>query len=194
MKLMKTEDGHLIPVPEQPKELSSVKVKLEKKRILVAKDEEKEFITVNANKQVVNTYLQLQVQSLSNCKELSQYSNSLLEPTNLSVITSKPQVLSLVGINTGQLLTIEVTNPSLLSTTDEQTDQLEANCSEMLNLSDCQNIEFQNTSLNANQTYSNSTNHSEVSLENIEDLFTLINHKLETEDYSKHGLLSFLNI
>lgn len=179
MKLMKTEDGHLIPVPEQPKELSSLKVKLKKKRILVAKDEEKEFITVNANKQVVNTYLQLQVQSLSNCKELSQYSNSSLDPTNLSVITSNPQVLSSVDTNTGQLLTIEVTNPNLLSTT-EQTDQLGTNCNEMLNLSDCQSVEFQDTSLNADQTYSNSTNHSEVSLENIEDLFSLINQKLET--------------
>lgn len=200
---MKTEDGHLVPVPEKPNKLNCNKVKSEKEYESTVKNRKKDCSITNIDEQVINVD-SLKVQSLSNSEENSKCSSLSLELTNLSVIDSIPQVLSLVDINTGQVLTVEVANPEALPT-DELTDQFETNCNEILNLPDYQDIEFHNSLLNADQTYctnisEDNINYSEVSevlLENIEGSFSLINSngKMETiENYLTNDFSPFLNI
>lgn len=199
MKLMKTEDGHLVPMPEKPNKLDRNKVKSEKECESIVKNKEKDSSITNIDKQVINIDSRLQIQPLSNSEGNSECSSLSLELTNLSVIDSIPQVLSLVDVNTGQVLTVEVANPEFLPT-DELADQLGTNCSEILNLSVYQDIEFHNSLLNADQTYctnisEDNTNYSEVSLENIEGSFSLINSKMETiESYLTNEFSPFLNI
>lgn len=201
VKLMKTEDGHLVPVPEKPNKLDCNKVKSEKECESTVKSRKKDCSITNIDAQVNSPQ---KVQPLSNSEENSECSSLSLELTNLSVIDSIPQVLSLVDINTGQVLTVEVANPEVLPT-DELIDQFGTNCSEILNLPDYQDIEFHNSLLNVDQTYctnisEDNTNYSEVSevlLENIEGSFSLINSngKMETiENYLTNEFSPFLNI
>lgn len=191
---MKTEDGHLVPVPEKPKKVEHSKVKSDEKRESVIKNKEQNYSVINIDEQVVNVDSQLQIQPLSNSEENSKCSN-MLELTNLSVVDSAPQVLSLVDVNTGQVITVEITNSELLST-NELADQFGTNSNEILNLPDYQDIEFQNSLLNTDQTYYDNTNYSEVSLENIEGSFSLMNNnsKMEIENYLTHEFSPFLNI
>ncbi|XP_029172558.1 zinc finger protein 724-like [Nylanderia fulva] len=201
VKLMKTKDGHLVPVPEKPNKLDCNKMKIEKECEAIVKTKETDSSITNTDKQVINVDSQLQIQPPLNSKGNSECSSLSLEHTNLSVIDSIPQILSLVDVNTGQVLTVEVANPEFLPT-DELADQFETNCSEILNLPDYQDIEFHNNLLNANQTYctnisEDNTNYSEVSLENIEGSFSLINsnNKMETiESYLTNEFPPFLNI
>ncbi|KAM0725991.1 Zinc finger protein 676 [Formica fusca] len=204
VKLMKTEDGHLVPVPEKPNKLDCNKVKSEKECESTVKSRKKDCSITNIDAQVINVDSPQKVQPLSNSEENSECSSLSLELTNLSVIDSIPQVLSLVDINTGQVLTVEVANPEVLPT-DELIDQFGTNCSEILNLPDYQDIEFHNSLLNVDQTYctnisEDNTNYSEVSevlLENIEGSFSLINSngKMETiENYLTNEFSPFLNI
>lgn len=193
VKLMKTEDGNLVPVPEKPKQSElNHKMKVDEKRESAIKKREKNHLFTNTDEQVISVDLQLQNPPLSNseCPSLSS------EFANLPVIDSVPQVLSLVDINTGQVLTVEVTNPESLSV-NELTDQLGVNGNEMLNL-DYKDIEFHSNFLNAGQTYYDSTNYSEeVSLENIEDSSSLMsnNIKIETiENYLTREFSSFFNL
>ncbi|XP_029669155.1 zinc finger protein 724-like isoform X2 [Formica exsecta] len=173
VKLMKTEDGHLVPVPEKPNKLDCNKVKSEKECESTVKSRKKDCSITNIDAQVIN-------------------------------VDSPQKVLSLVDINTGQVLTVEVANPEVLPT-DELIDQFGTNCSEILNLPDYQDIEFHNSLLNVDQTYctnisEDNTNYSEVSevlLENIEGSFSLINSngKMETiENYLTSEFSPFLNI
>lgn len=193
---MKTEDGHLVPVPEKPKRSECSKTKTEEKRESATREKKRDHSLTNMSEQVASVDLQLQSQPLSSSEENSECPSMSLEFTNLSVIDSIPQVLSLVDINTGQVLTVEVTNPELLST-NELADQFGANCNEMLNLSDYQDMEFQNSLLNTDQTYYDNTDYPEVALENIEDPSSLMNNnsKIETiESYLTHGFPPFLNL
>lgn len=191
---MKTEDGYLVPVLEKPKKVEHSKVKSDEKRESVIKNKEQNYSVINIDEQVVNVDSQLQIQPLSNSEENSKCSN-MLELTNLSVVDSAPQVLSLVDVNTGQVITVEITNSELLST-NELADQFGTNSNEILNLPDYQDIEFQNSLLNTDQTYYDNTNYSEVSLENIEGSFSLMNNnsKMEIENYLTHEFSPFLNI
>lgn len=196
VKLMKTEDGNLVPIPEKPKRSeSNNKMKIEEERESAIKKRENDHSVTNVGEQVASADLQLQSQPLPNSEENSECPSLSLEFTNLPVVDSTPQVLSLVDINTGQVLTVEVTNPESLSA-NEPTDQFGASCNEMLNLLDYQDMEFHSNFLNAGQTYCDSTNYSEVSLENIEDSSSLMNNcKIETiENYLTYGFSSFLNI
>lgn len=191
---MKTEDGHLVPVPEKPKKVEYTKTKSDEECESVVKDKEKDHSIMNVDEQVINIDSQLQIQPLSNSEENSECSN-MLELTNLSVVDPTPQVFSLVDVNTGQVITVEIANPELLST-NELADQFRTNSNEILNLPDYQDIEFQNSFLNTDQTYYDNTNYSEVSLENIEGSFSLMNNnsKMEIENYLTHEFSPFLNI
>jgi len=197
---MKTEDGHLVPMPEKPNKLDCNKVKTEKECESIAENKKKDCSITNIDEQVINIDSPLKIQPLSNSEENSECSSLSAELTNLSVIDSIPQVLSLVDVNTGQVLTVEVANPEFLST-NELIDQFGTNCSEILNLPDYQDIEFHNL-LNTDQTYctnvsEDNTNYSEISLENIEGSFSLINSndKMETtESYLINEFSPFLNI
>ncbi|XP_072742803.1 uncharacterized protein [Anoplolepis gracilipes] len=180
VKLMKTEDGLLVPVPEKSNKLDCNNVKTEKKCKSIIKKKDCSI----TNKEVINVDSPLEVQPLSNSEKNSECSSLSLELTNLPVIDSIPQVLSLVDVNTGQVLTVEVANSEFLPT-NELVDQFGANCNEILNLPDYQDIEFHNTLLNTDQTYctnisEDNTNYSEVSLENIEGSFSLSNSKMDT--------------
>lgn len=198
---MKTEDGHLVPVPEKSNKLDCNKVKTEKECESIVKNKKKDCSITNIDEQVINVDSPLKIQALTNSEENSECSSLSAELTNLSVIDSIPQVLSLVDVNTGQVLTVEVANPEFLST-NELVDQFGTNCNEILNLPDYQDIEFQNSLLNTDQTYctnisEDNTNYSEVSLENIEGSFSLINNngKMETiESYLINEFSPFLNI
>lgn len=199
VKLMKTEDGHLVPMPEKLNKDCN-KMKTEKECESIAEDKKRDRSITNTDEQVVNVESPLKIQPLSNSEENSECSSLSAELTNLSVIDSIPQVLSLVDVNTGQVLTVEVANPEFLST-NELIDQFGTNCGEILNLPDYQDIEFHNL-LNTDQTYSTNiseenTNYSEISLENIEGSFSLINSnaKMETtESYLINEFSPFLNI
>lgn len=196
VKLMKTKDGHLVPVPDKPNRSETNKVKVEKGRESIGKNKEKDCSVTNVRKQAVNVDLQQEMQSLLNPEENTECSNLPLEPTNLSAVESIPQVFSLVDVNTGQVLTVEITNNSELLPTNEL-DQFGTNCNEILNLPDYQDIEFQSSLLNTDQMYYDNTNYSEISLENIEGSFPLVSNtsKMETiESYLTHEFPAFLNI
>ncbi|XP_011350210.1 zinc finger and SCAN domain-containing protein 12 isoform X2 [Ooceraea biroi] len=197
VKLMKTEDGHLVPVPEKSKTLKSRKVetieqsrKENKVENEIALNVEKDCLLRNIDEKVASVDSQLQIQSSSS--ENLECPNVSLEFTNLPV-DSIPQVFSIVDVNTGQVLTVEVANPELL-TNNELTDQCETNCSEMLNLPYYQDIDFQTNLQNADETYYDNTNYAEASLEGSLS-FMNSNNKLETiESYLTHGFPPFLNI
>lgn len=191
---MKTKDGHLVPVPDKPNRSETNKIKIRKGRESISKNKERDCSVINIKKQTVNVNSQLQIQPLLNPKENLISASLSLELTNSSTVDSIPQVLSLVDVNTGQVLTVEITNNLDLLPTNEFVDQL-GNCNEILNLPDYQDIEFQNSLLNTDQTYYDNTSYSEISLENIEGSFPPANNKMETiESYLTHEFLPFLNI
>ncbi|XP_036139106.1 zinc finger protein 431-like [Monomorium pharaonis] len=199
VKLMKTKDGNLVPVPDKSNRLETNKQKTGRRRELIPKNKERDYSITNEDKQTINDNSQLQIQQLLNpSEEASECPNLSLELTNLSIVDSIPQVLSLVDVNTGQVLTVEIANNSeLLPAANELIDQFGTNCNEILNLPDYQDIEFQSSPLNIDQIYYNNTNYSEISLENIESSFPLVsnNSKMETiESYLTHEFPTFLNI
>ncbi|XP_011870272.1 PREDICTED: zinc finger protein 93-like isoform X2 [Vollenhovia emeryi] len=197
MKLMKTKDGHLVPMPDKPVRPETNKIKVGKGRESTSKNKERDCSVANVKKPAVNVNSQLQIQPLLNPEEGPECPNLSLGLTNSSVDDSIPQVLSLVDVNTGQVLTVEITNNLELLPTNELVDQFGINCNEILNLPDYQDIEFQNSLLNTDQMYHDNTIYSEISLENIEGLFPLVNNnsKMETiESYLTHEFPAFLNI
>lgn len=191
---MKTKDGLLVPVPDKLNRSEANKIKTGKGRESISKNKETDCSVTNVKKQAVNVNSQVQ---LLNPEENSKCPNLSSELTNSSVVESIPQVLSLVDVNTGQVLTVEITNNLELLPTNELVDQFGSNCNEILNLPDYQDIEFQSNFLNTDQMYYDNTNYSEISLENIEGSFPLVNNnsKMETiESYLTHEFPSFLNI
>ncbi|KAL6261496.1 hypothetical protein P5V15_006585 [Pogonomyrmex californicus] len=194
VKLMRTEDGHLVPVPDKSNKLEINKGKIRKGRESIEK-KKRDCPVINIKKQTVNIDSQLQIQPLSNPEENLECLS--LELMNLSCINFVPQILSLVNVNTGQIITVEVANNPELLSTNEIIDQFGTNCNEILNLSDYQDIEFQSNFLNTDQTYYDNVNYSETSLENIEGSFSLVNNnnKMETiENYLTQEFPQFLNI
>ncbi|XP_018393699.1 PREDICTED: zinc finger protein 708-like [Cyphomyrmex costatus] len=175
VKLMKTKDGHLVPVPDKPNRSETNKVKAEKGCESIANNKEKDCPATNVKKEAANANSQLEIQPSLNPEENSECPNLSLESTNLSIIESIPQVFSLVDVNTGQVLTVEITNNSELLPTNELVNQLGTNCNEILNLPDYPDTEFQNSLLNIDQMCYDNTNYSEMSLENIEGSFPLLN-------------------
>jgi len=160
---MKTEDGNLVPMPEKSKILKSCKIKTIRKENEIALNMEKNCLIRNINEQIVNAdSQQLQIQSFLNSEDFECPSLSL-EFTNS--INSISQIFSIVDVNTGQVLTIEVANPELL-TNNELIDQFGTSCNEILNSPYYQHIDFQNNFLNTDETYYNNTNY--AFLENIE--------------------------
>lgn len=191
MKLMKTEDGNLVPVPEKPKRSKSSKIKTKKERKSAVKKKEKDHSVTNPNEEIASVELQPQNQpSSTNSEENSECPNLSLELSNLPVIDSMPQVLSLVDVNTGQMLTVQLNNPELPSG-NELVDQFETNCGEMLNLPDYQDIEFQNSLLSADQACYDSTSYSEVPLENMEDSVPLMNNNCKIEEIERYLIREF---
>ncbi|KAG5334746.1 ZN676 protein, partial [Acromyrmex charruanus] len=197
VKLMKTKDGHLVPVPDKPNRSETDKVKVGKGCESIAKNKEKDCSVINVKKEVANANSQLEIQPSLSPEENSECRNLSLEPTNLSIVESIPQVFSLVDVNTGQVLTVEITNNSELLPTNELVNQLGTNCNEILNLPDYPDTEFQSSLLNIDQMCYDNTNYSEISLENIEGSFPLVsnNNKMEMiESYLTHEFPAFLNI
>ncbi|KYM79161.1 hypothetical protein ALC53_10325 [Atta colombica] len=197
VKLMKTKDGHLVPVPDKPNRSETDKIKAEKGCESIAKNKEKDYSVINVKKEAANVNSQLEIQPSLNPEENSECRNLSLESTNLSIVESIPQVFSLVDVNTGQVLTVEITNNSELLPTNELVNQLGTNCNEILNLPDYPDTEFQNSLLNIDQMCYDNTNYSEISLENIEGSFPLVsnNSKMEMiESYLTHEFPAFLNI
>ncbi|KAL0100840.1 hypothetical protein PUN28_019313 [Cardiocondyla obscurior] len=189
VKLMKTKEGHLVPVSNKPNTSKANKIKTEKESELISKNKERDNSTTNVNSQP-------QIRPLLNPEENSECPNLSLELTNSSIVDSIPQVLSLVDVNTGQVLTVEIANNLELLPSNELVDHFETNCNEILNLPDYQDIEFQSNFLNTDQTYYD-TNYSEIPLENIEGSFSLVNNngKMETiENYLSCEFPQFLNI
>ncbi|OAD61953.1 hypothetical protein WN48_05520 [Eufriesea mexicana] len=151
VKLMKTEDGHLVPIPEKPKSLKSKKLKIKTgcNTILTSDDTTPAF----QNPDIINKQFEpnLEAQILSNSNDLYENSTLSLELTNLlSSTDSIPQVLSLVDINAEQIVAVEVTSPKTLIMND-LIDQFETNCNEILNLTNYQDLEFQHEILNTDQ-------------------------------------------
>lgn len=87
-------------------------------------------------------------------------------PNNLLQTEAVSEVVSLVDINSGQVVTVEVTNQDSLPI-DDIVSQFEESCNEMPAYQD---LEFQNEILNRNQSFYDNANYSELQLE--EELIT----------------------
>lgn len=184
---MKTEDGHLVPVPEKPKKPELKKVKTERKHVSVIRKRKTKHSAATSDEQMTSIGLELYIQP---SEENPSYANLSIEFTNLP-LNAIPQVLSLIDPNTGQELTIDFTNPESLPISDV-TDQSKIDCNEVLHLPDYENIGFQDNFLNVDQVYYDSSDYSELPLENVEYSPALINNDIETIDcLSMDSLLSF---
>ncbi|XP_076241959.1 uncharacterized protein LOC143183968 [Calliopsis andreniformis] len=199
VKLMKTEDGHLVPIPEKPKKLQPKKLKNKEGSIIVLADEK---MTSPEATDITDEHFNsnLELQPLLNSADLPENPTLSLELINLSLTSdSTPQVLSLVDINTEQIVTVEVSNPKTLTMNDLM-DQFDTNSNEILNLTSYHDLEFQNGILNSDQNFYDHTNYSELSLGAAEGtpLFVDSNiNKVDTlpiENYLNQPFSSFLNL
>ncbi|XP_050585089.1 zinc finger protein 90-like [Bombus affinis] len=197
VKLMKTEDGHLVPVPEKPKKLKPKKLKMKagSNKILSSDDKSVTFQNMDINNKYSDSYLE--AHTLLNSNDLCENSALPLELTNvLSNTDFAPQVLSLVDINAEQIVTVEVTTPKTLIMND-LVDQLEINCNEILNLTNYQDLELGVS--NTDQNLYDHINYSELSLETAEGTSFFVDsniNKLDTlpiENYLNQSFPSFLN-
>ncbi|KAG7211992.1 hypothetical protein KM043_011188 [Ampulex compressa] len=107
VKLMKTEDGHLVPVPEKPKKLRSKDVKMKETDLRPKLGTKVQSSTMNTAIDMLNS--DLEFQSAFNPSETQNLSAGL---TNLLPSPDMiPQVLSLVDVSSGQVVTVEVATP-----------------------------------------------------------------------------------
>ncbi|KAK9296926.1 hypothetical protein QLX08_009188 [Tetragonisca angustula] len=197
VKLMKTEDGHLVPIPEKPKPLKPKKLKIKTgPNVLLSSDEKiPSSQDMDINNKHSDSYLGTQI-LLSN--DLCENSSLPLESTNLfSNPDFTSQVLSLVDINSEQIVTVEVTSPKTLIMND-LIDQFETNCNEILNLTNYQDLELQHGILNTDQNLYDHTNYSELSLGTVEETSFVDSNinKIDTlpiENYLNQSFSSFLN-
>ncbi|XP_076290094.1 uncharacterized protein LOC143213776 isoform X2 [Lasioglossum baleicum] len=198
VKLMKTEDGHLVPVPEIPKKLKPKKLKVKEEFDTVTNEK----ILSSTRTSIINEHIdsQFELQTLPDSNDLCENSILSLELTNLLPTTeSAPQVLSLVDINAEQIVTVEVTSPKT-STINDLIDQFETNSNEILNLNSYQDLEFHHGILNADQHFFENSNYSELSFGTVEgtSLFVDSNiNKVDTtpiDNYLNHSFPSFLNL
>ncbi|XP_076171358.1 uncharacterized protein LOC143148673 [Ptiloglossa arizonensis] len=199
VKLMKTEDGHLVPIPEKPKKLKPKKLKIKRGSNTVVTSNER--INTSENTDIINEHFDssLELQPLSNT-DLCENPTLSLELTNLLPITdSTPQVLSLVDIKAEQIVTVEVTSPKTL-TMNDLIDQFETNCTEILNLSSYQDLEFQHGILNTDQNFYDHSNYSELSLGAVEGTSFFVDsniNKVDTlpmDNYLNQPFPLFLNL
>ncbi|XP_054000566.1 zinc finger protein 595-like [Hylaeus anthracinus] len=200
VKLMKTEDGLLVPVPEKPRKLKPKKHTIKGGFNAVITSNEK--VESSENTDIVNEHFDscLELQSLPNSDDLCENSTLPLELTNLlSSTDSTPHVLSLVDINTEQIVTVEVTSPKTLIMND-LVDQFDTNCTEILNLSSYQDLEFQHGILNTDQHFYDHSNYSELSLGAVEGTSFFVDSNinkidnLQMENYLNQPFPLFLNL
>ncbi|XP_017893133.1 zinc finger protein 492-like [Ceratina calcarata] len=203
VKFMRTEDGHLVPIPDKPKKLKSTKMKIKAESNKSSASDDKIMPLQNTNIMSKHFDSGLEVQTLPNsddlCENPTLSSSSSSELINLlSNADSVPQVLSLVDINAEQIVTVEVTNPKTL-TMNDIIDQFETNCNEILNLSNYQDLEFQHEMLSTDQLY-DQTNYSELSLGTVEGTSLFVDpniNKVDTlqiENYLNQSFPTFLNL
>ncbi|XP_078049031.1 uncharacterized protein LOC144476200 [Augochlora pura] len=198
VKLMKTEDGHLVPVPEIPKKLKPKKLKVTENFDITTSD--KIFSTTRTN--IINEHIdsRFELQTVPDSHDLCENPILSLELSNLLTTTdSVPQVLSLVDINAGQIVTVEVTSPKT-STMSDLIDQFETNSNEILNLNNYQDLEFHHEILNTDQPFFENSNYSELLFGTVEgtSLFVDSNiNKVDTtpiDNYLNQSFPSFLNL
>ncbi|XP_012269547.2 zinc finger protein 93-like [Athalia rosae] len=203
VKLMKTEDGRLVPIPEEPKKPKVKKVRVKKEAHSIGhKDSGSSVMSGNVISKD-NVALPL---GLSPVTPMSTITNSESTETSLGLsnpmpeVDSVPQVLSLVDVNSGQVVTVEVTNPDTLPLTD-LVDQFEANCNEILGLTGYPELEFQNSILSTEQSYYNQVNYVELPLEGVEESSLLLDpnsSKMDSlpaiENYLTQPFSPFLNL
>lgn len=200
---MKTDDGRLVPIPEEPKKpkVKSVKVKKDSQPVNYENSSSSVMNCLVVSKDMIELPAEL-----SHVTPMSTISNS--ESTNVSLglsnamseVDSVPQVLSLVDVNSGQVVTVEVTNPDTLPLNDI-VDQFEANCNEILGLSGYPDLEFQNGILNAEQNYYDQVTYAELPLENVGESPLLLDpnsSKMDSlpaiENYLTQPFSPFLNL
>lgn len=180
---MKTEDGVLVPVPE----------KLQKK--IRHKTRE-----TKSNVEVSNTTVE-PVATTKTAEKKDQASSA--EPSDENCDNPEgqavSQVLSLVDINSGQVVTVQVTDRDSCSM-NALVDQFEANCNEMFGLTGLQNLELQNGIIHMDNNYCSSEYYSELHmLGNDEPSLLLDSDSSKTdslptmEHYPSQSLLSYLN-
>ncbi|XP_046621258.1 zinc finger protein 93-like isoform X1 [Neodiprion virginianus] len=203
VKLMKTEDGRLVPIPEEPKKPKTKRVKSKKDSQLISYDESSASVT---NRLLISKDMAELSTELSHVTPMSTITSS--ESTDMSLglsntiseVDSVPQILSLVDVNSGQVVTVEVTNPDTLPLTD-LVDQFEANCNEILGLSSYPDLEFQNGILNTEQNYYDQVSYAELPLENVGESSLLLDpnsSKMDSlpaiENYLTQPFSPFLNL
>ncbi|XP_015600841.1 zinc finger protein 184 isoform X1 [Cephus cinctus] len=201
VKLMKTEDGQLVPIIEKPKQPKVKNMKM-KKEVQVNTNP---HTTVSVDKSsiaseidVKSSSVELQhTHSFSSTGTLTESAGISVQMSNLlPVVDMMPQFLSLVDINSGQVVTVEVANPDTLPLND-LVDQFETNCNEMLGLSGYQDLGFQN----ADQSYYDHSSYSELPLENVSESPLLLDpngSKMDSlptiENYLTQPFPPFLNL
>ncbi|XP_031831746.1 uncharacterized protein LOC116426646 isoform X2 [Nomia melanderi] len=200
VKLMKTEDGHLVPVPEIPKKLKPKKVKNKGGFDIVLTSNEKILSSTNTNIVNEHTDSKFEFQTLPNSNDLYENPTLSLELTNLLPTTdSSPQVLSLVDINAEQIVTVEVTSPKIV-TMNDLIDQFETSSNEILNVNSYQDLEFQHGILNTDHHFFDHSNYSELSFEAVEGTSLFVDstiNKVDTtpmDSYLNQPFPSFLNL
>lgn len=191
---MKTEDGHLVPIPEKPKNLKpkKLKIKAESNTVLTSNDTTLSFQDMN----IINEHKDSNLETLL-FNDLYENSTLSLEFNLLPNTNSASQVLSLLDINAEQIVTVEVTNPKTLIMNDI-IDQFEVNCNEILNLN-YRDSEFENEILTDQNLYDH-VNYSGLSLETVEGTSFFLDsniNKVDTlpiENYLNQSFPSFLNL
>ena len=168
---MKTEDGKLIPVPE----------KFEKVR--VQQDFETQFKTekksdsetgCSSNRNLLDNQVCIQKQTSSNSHSPVESTNVSTEiSNNLLQTDTASQVVSLVDINLGEVVTVEVTNQDSLPI-DDIVSQFEESCNEILDLPSYHDLEFHHEILNRDGSYYDSVSYSEMHLEDVDESSLLL--------------------
>ncbi|XP_015437907.1 PREDICTED: endothelial zinc finger protein induced by tumor necrosis factor alpha [Dufourea novaeangliae] len=199
LKLMKTEDGHLVPVPETPRKLKLKKFKIKGGTDEVLASNEKILFSDNTNNAHERTNSKFESQSLTNSNNFYENPTLSLELINfLPTADSVSQILSLVDTSAEQIVTVEVTNPKTL--TNDLIEQFETNPNEILNLNSYQDLEFQHSILNMDQHFYEHSNCSEFSVGTVEGVSLFVDsniNKVDTipiDNYLNQPFPSFFNL
>ena len=174
VKLMKTEDGHLVPIPEKPRNLKPRKLKIRggSNAVLTSNEKALCFESTDIASEDFNSSLELQ---------------------------SLPNPDDLLDINAEQIVTVEVSGPKTL-TMNNLIDQFDTNSNEILNLTSYQDLEFQHGILNSDQNFYDHTNYSELSLGAAEGTSLFVDSNinkvdsLPIENYLNQPFPLFLNL
>ncbi|XP_012284014.1 zinc finger protein 284 isoform X2 [Orussus abietinus] len=198
VKLMKTEGGHLVPIPEKPKKPRPKRPKAKKNPPTTVSSKEEpngpseaqNFVTSTGERSDSTTESTVLVEGPG---------GSLESPGSLPTGESTPRVVSLVGVSSGQVVTVELTSPTSMPINDFM-DQFEGNCSEMLELAGYHDLEFQQEILSTDQSYYDHDGYSELPLESGETSLLLDSNgvKMDTlpaiENYLTQPFSPFLNL